>query len=135
MFYVREVRNLLRASNFRTPARPARFENFRLWSIGGSGRLLRHVLSTPDRVAKVENRTTPKISQKLIFSRLRRGNTPYRRYDAPWSILCETVWSLISPRAKRISGSKNFRSSPQKAFFNTIPPEADASGRVGMSAG
>src|SRR5258705_306563 len=43
MFYVHEVRNLLRASNFRTPARPAGFENFRLWSIGGSGRLLRHV--------------------------------------------------------------------------------------------
>jgi hypothetical protein len=33
MFYVHEVRNLLRASNFRTPARPAGFENFRLWSI------------------------------------------------------------------------------------------------------
>jgi hypothetical protein len=29
-----------------------------------------------DIVAKVENRPTPKISQKLIFSRLRRGNTP-----------------------------------------------------------
>jgi hypothetical protein len=41
MFYVHEVRNLLRASNFRTPARPAGFENFRLWSIGGSGGLLR----------------------------------------------------------------------------------------------
>jgi hypothetical protein len=47
MFYVHEVRNLLRASNFRTPARPAGFENFRLWSIGGSGGLLRHVRSTP----------------------------------------------------------------------------------------
>jgi len=34
MFYVHEVRNLLRASNFRTPARPAGFENFRLRSIG-----------------------------------------------------------------------------------------------------
>jgi hypothetical protein len=41
MFYVHEVRNSLRASNFRTPARPAGFENFRLWSIGGSGGLLR----------------------------------------------------------------------------------------------
>jgi len=30
------------------------------------------------------------------------------------------MWSLISPRAKRISGSRNFRSSPQKDFFNTI---------------
>ena len=47
MFYVHEVWNLLRASNFRTPAQPVGFENFRLWSIGGSGRLLRHVRSTP----------------------------------------------------------------------------------------
>src|SRR6266480_7130947 len=30
------------------------------------------------------------------------------------------MWSLISPRVKRISGSKNFRSSAQKDFFNTI---------------
>jgi len=50
MFYVHEVRNWLRASNFRTPARPAEFENFWLWSIGGSGSLLRHVRSTPGRV-------------------------------------------------------------------------------------
>src|SRR5256885_11179669 len=35
------------SGNFRTPARPAGFENFRLWSIGGSGGLLRHVRSTP----------------------------------------------------------------------------------------
>ena len=27
-------------------------------------------------VAKVENRTTPKFSQKLIFSQLRHGNAP-----------------------------------------------------------
>jgi hypothetical protein len=26
------------------------------------------------------------------------------------------MWSLTSPRVKRISGSKNFRSSPQKDF-------------------
>ena len=32
---------------------------------------------------------------------------------------------LISPHAKRISGSKNFRSSPQKDFFNTIEGKAD----------
>jgi hypothetical protein len=46
--YVHEGRDLLRASNFRTPARPAGFENFWLWSIGGSGSLLRHVRSTPE---------------------------------------------------------------------------------------
>jgi len=29
------------------------------------------------------------------------------------------MWSLISPRAKDISGSKNFRSPPQKDFCNS----------------
>ena len=33
-------------------------------------------LSLADIVAKVENRTTPKISQMLIFSRLRHGSIP-----------------------------------------------------------
>ena len=30
------------------------------------------------------------------------------------------MWSLISPRAKGISGPEKFWSSPQKDFFNTI---------------
>ena len=30
------------------------------------------------------------------------------------------IWSLTSPRAKRISGSKNFRSPRQKDFCNNI---------------
>src|SRR3982074_1508895 len=30
------------------------------------------------------------------------------------------MWSLTSPHVKRISGSKNFRSSPQKDFCNKI---------------
>jgi hypothetical protein len=34
--------------------------------------------------------------------------------------LDETIWSLTSSRVKRIGGSKNFRSSPQKDFFNNI---------------
>jgi len=72
-----------------------------------------------DTVAKVENRTTPKIPQKQIFSRLPHCNTPQRPYEAPWSFLCETMWSLISLRAKRISGPEKFW-SPQKDFFNTI---------------
>jgi hypothetical protein len=28
------------------------------------------------------------------------------------------MWSLTSPRAKRINGPKKFRSSPKKDFFN-----------------
>ena len=32
----------------------------------------------------------------------------------------ETIWPLTSPRPKRISGSKNFRSTPQKDFCNKI---------------
>jgi hypothetical protein len=53
-------------------------------------------------VEKVEDRTTPKIPQKLIFWRAYRCKASWRRYKGPWSILC----ALTSPRAKRISGSK-----------------------------
>jgi hypothetical protein len=88
--------------------------------------LARHVRSNPaDSVEKVENRTTPKISRKLIFRRLCRCNALQRRYEGPWSLLCETMWSRTSSRAKRISGPKKFRPSPEKDFFNTITPEAD----------
>src|ERR1700730_12736810 len=42
--------------------------------------------------------------------------------EGPWSILYETIWSLTSPRLRRISGSKN--SSPRKDSFNP-PRNAD----------
>jgi hypothetical protein len=48
---------------------------------------------------------------------LRRISTPRRRLVI---VLDETVWSLTSPRVKRIGGSRNFRSSPQKDFCNKI---------------
>jgi len=34
------------------------------------------------------------------------------------------MWSLTSPRAKRISGPKNLRPSGENAFFNTICQQA-----------
>src|SRR6266852_9664136 len=67
MFYVHEVRNLLRASNFRTPARRAGFENFRLWSIGGSGGLLRHVRSAPGSRHQAEGSACPLGCQQQTF--------------------------------------------------------------------
>ena len=79
------------------------------------------VRSTPDTVAKVENRATRKISRKLIFGLLRRCVAFQGHHGGPWSILDETMWSLTSPLAKRISGSKKFRLSPQKDFCNNIP--------------
>src|SRR4030081_668480 len=39
--------------------------------------------------------------------------------------LDETIWSLTSPRVKRISGTKNFRSPPQKDFCNNIGTKRD----------
>src|SRR5712675_2850682 len=71
-------------------------------------------------VAKVENRATRKISRKLIFGLLRRCVAFQRHYGDPWSILDVTIWSLTSPLVKRTSGSKKFRSSPQKDFCNNI---------------
>ena len=78
-----------------------------------------------DTVAKVENRTTLKISRKLIFRLLCCCLAIQLRYGGPWSILDESIWSLTSPRVKRISDSRKFRSSPQKDFFNTIKAKAD----------
>src|SRR6476620_3166741 len=75
-----------------------------------------------DIVAKVENRTTLKISRKSIFGLLCCCVAFQRHYGGPWSILHETIWSLTSPRARRISGSKNFRSPPRKDFCNNIDP-------------
>jgi hypothetical protein len=79
-----------------------------------------------DTVAKVENRTTLKISRKSIFRhlyRFYRCEARQRRYEGPWSFLSEAIWSLTSLRAKRISGPKKFRSSGGKDFFNTIRQE------------
>jgi hypothetical protein len=75
------------------------------------------IKSLMDIVAKVENRTTLKISRRSIFR--------------------ETIWSLTSPRVKRISGSKNFHSSPQKDFCNGICPFGPliASARVDNGGG
>ena len=39
-------------------------------------------------------------------------------------VLVQTMWSLISPRAKRISGPEKFRSPPKKAFCNSIPEQS-----------
>jgi hypothetical protein len=75
-----------------------------------------------DIVAKVENRTTLKISRKLIFRPLCCCVAFRRHYGGPWSILDQPTWSLTSPSAKRISGSKNFRSTRQKDFCNNIRP-------------
>src|SRR5258707_14404441 len=82
--------------------------------------LLRSVEPATDTVAKVENRTTLKISRKLIFRLLCCCLAIQRRYEGPWSISDGSIWSLTSPRVKRIRGSKKFRSSPRKDFFNTI---------------
>jgi hypothetical protein len=55
-----------------------------------------------DAVEKVENQTVQKISRNLIFGRRDRCKVIYSRYERRWSILCEMIWSLTSPRGKRI---------------------------------
>src|ERR1700730_15981774 len=57
-----------------------------------------------DFVAKVEHRTTPKISRKWIFRRCCCRKVLWGQYEGRWSFLYETIWSLTSPRAKCISG-------------------------------
>src|SRR5271169_3915454 len=73
-----------------------------------------------DIVAKVENRTSRKISRKSIFRRRDSCEALHGRYEGQCSFLYEMMWSLTSRGAGRISGSENFRSSPQKDFCNNI---------------
>jgi hypothetical protein len=56
-----------------------------------------------DIVAKVENRTTRKISRKSIFRRVGCRRAPWRQCEGRWSFWYETMWSLMSPRLMRIS--------------------------------
>jgi hypothetical protein len=103
----REVAETGHAANAPPPPLPCRMRPFLLLA---------------DIVAKVENRTAPKISRKSIFRLPCRCNTLWRRYEGPWSILGDTTWSLTSPHTKRIGGPRNFRPSTEKDFFNTIGP-------------
>jgi hypothetical protein len=83
-----------------------------------------------DIVAKVENRATQKISPKPISGLLRCCIACQRHCGDLWSILNKTIWSLTSPRAIRISGSKNFRASPQKDFCNNICQQRKSAARM-----
>src|SRR5882724_5941157 len=83
-----------------------------------------------DIVAKVENRTTRKISPNLIFGLLCCCVAFQRRYGGPWSVLNETIWSLTSLHVKCISGSKNFRSAPQKRLLQQYRHETDLPSRT-----
>jgi hypothetical protein len=49
-------------------------------------------------------------------------------WGGPWSILDQTMWSLILPRAKRISSPENFGRHPKKSFA-TLSLTADALSR------
>jgi hypothetical protein len=124
-----------RAARPRPPAPTSKHASFKLLGSGVSC-VLHVALALRDRartsrsslladfVAKVEDRITLKISRKLIFGRLCCCVATQRHYRDPRSIFNETMWSLTSPLVKRISGSKNFRSSPQKDFCNNIGPNA-----------
>jgi len=70
-----------------------------------------------DIIAKVENRDAPKISRKLILRHSCRCKALWRRYEGPWSFLCETMRSLISPRAKRINGSSSLLKNLEMEIF------------------
>src|SRR6266481_4560213 len=68
-------------------------------------RLLRRMSPlVADIVAKVENRTTRRISLKSILRRACCRKALRRQYEGRWSFWYETMWSLMSPHAKRISG-------------------------------
>jgi hypothetical protein len=67
-----------------------------------------------DSVAKVENRTTVKISRKLIFGLFCCCVAFERHYGGSWSILDEAIWSLTSPRVKRTAALGIFVRRPKR---------------------
>ena len=75
--------------------------------------LRRPVEPAVDSVAKVENRTTRNSREDRFLDILPPQGAEWR-YEGPWSFLCETMWSLISSHAKRISGPSNFGHHTEK---------------------
>ena len=82
-------------------------------------------------IAKVENRSVPKISRAGISGPFRCCIAFQLNWGGPWLILDETIWSLKSPRVKRVSSFKNFRSPSQKDFCNNICQKRKSSGYFG----
>jgi hypothetical protein len=68
---------------------------------------------------KSRKSNNPKISRKLIFGLLCCCVAFQRHYGGPYRFWMQTMWPLPSPRVKRISGSKKFRSSGAKDFLPT----------------
>src|SRR5215475_8549590 len=75
-----------------------------------------------DAVEKVEKRTTLTISQTVIFELLRCCDALQCQYEGPRSFFRDTMWSLTSPRTKRIGSFRKFRLLPPKDFFDSIDP-------------
>ena len=72
-------------------------------------------------VAKVENRTTPEISQMLIFGQLRHCDALQRQYEGPWWFFCETMRSLTSRGGRRIRGPQEFSLGTPKILLQQYP--------------
>src|SRR5712671_4147258 len=77
---------------------------FRSTPVNGHRQAAPACLKSADIVAKVENRTTRRISLKSILGRACCRKALRRQYEGRWSFWYETMWSLMSPHAKRISG-------------------------------
>jgi len=82
------------------------------WDIGMSG-----VGRYCCRSRKSKNSKNLAKVDSSMFS-LRQGL--WDRYGGRWSIWCETMWSLTSPRAEHTSEPEKFHWSVKKDFFNTI---------------
>src|SRR6185436_9633741 len=89
-------------------------------------------------VAKVENRTTLKISRKSIFGLLCCCVAFQRRYGGSWSILDETIWSLTSPRvniAIKRHARRRIRPYPPPVYVRPRPSRQDVGARTNLVAG
>ena len=73
---------------------------------------------------------------KAGFSCLRCCKPQQHTYEAPWSISCDSMWSLTFARLRRAGGAENFSSPARKTFFRQHRPEPKApTGRSAVCGG
>src|SRR5271165_6248916 len=92
------------------------------------------VRSWADSVAKLENRTMPKIPQKSIFGRRYCCKALHGRYEDRWSFLYEMMWSPHVAVRETQQRSLKFLFVTPKGLFQHYPPHNRTSSECpGMS--
>jgi hypothetical protein len=80
----------------------------------------RHISTLQILLQKSKIEELQKSRQSRLFDVFVAAGSWWDRYGGRWSIWCETMWSLTSPRAEHASEPERFHWSVKRDFFNTI---------------